>query len=126
LIAPRSKRPLRKRWNFLSSTVRSIPLSTADRTFPRQTASNFDVGAGCGGDKFSKTGAIHSSEWAANGFAGFASCFFGEENERDLTRGWGSQYALRQTKRPSGGLAQLGERLHGMQEVIGSSPLSSI
>jgi hypothetical protein len=25
-----------------------------------------------------------------------------------------------------GGLAQLGERLHGMQEVIGSSPLSSI
>jgi hypothetical protein len=24
-----------------------------------------------------------------------------------------------------GGLAQLGERLHGMQEVIGSSPLSS-
>ena len=25
----------------------------------------------------------------------------------------------------SGGLAQLGERLHGMQEVIGSSPLSS-
>ncbi len=26
----------------------------------------------------------------------------------------------------SGGLAQLGERLHGMQEVRGSSPLSSI
>ena len=25
-----------------------------------------------------------------------------------------------------GGLAQLGERLHGMQEVMGSSPLSSI
>ncbi len=25
-----------------------------------------------------------------------------------------------------GGLAQLGERLHGMQEVIGSSPLSSM
>ena len=25
----------------------------------------------------------------------------------------------------SGGLAQLGERLHGMQEVRGSSPLSS-
>jgi hypothetical protein len=24
-----------------------------------------------------------------------------------------------------GGLAQLGERLHGMQEVIGSTPLSS-
>jgi hypothetical protein len=24
-----------------------------------------------------------------------------------------------------GGLAQLGERLHGMQEVMGSSPLSS-
>jgi hypothetical protein len=27
--------------------------------------------------------------------------------------------------RTNGGLAQLGERLHGMQEVIGSSPLSS-
>ncbi len=26
----------------------------------------------------------------------------------------------------AGGLAQLGERLHGMQEVRGSSPLSSI
>jgi hypothetical protein len=26
---------------------------------------------------------------------------------------------------PHGGLAQLGERLHGMQEVIGSIPLSS-
>jgi hypothetical protein len=25
-----------------------------------------------------------------------------------------------------GGLAQLGERLHGMQEVMGSSPISSI
>jgi len=28
-------------------------------------------------------------------------------------------------EKPTGGLAQLGERLHGMQEVIGSSPLSS-
>ena len=34
---------------------------------------------------------------------------------------------LRQTARDGiGGVAQLGERLHGMQEVRGSSPLTSI
>ena len=34
--------------------------------------------------------------------------------------------ALSMKFRHDGGLAQLGERLHGMQEVRGSSPLSSI
>ena len=37
------------------------------------------------------------------------------------------QDLLKSSLGPShGGLAQLGERLHGMQEVRGSSPLSSI
>lgn len=38
-------------------------------------------------------------------------------NQRTLVR-WASQYEL-------GAIAQLGERLHGMQEVAGSSPASS-
>ena len=35
------------------------------------------------------------------------------------------QISLSSTESDLGGLAQLGERLHGMQEVIGSTPLSS-
>ena len=30
-----------------------------------------------------------------------------------------------QSVKPNGGIAQLGERLHGMQEVIGSIPFTS-
>ena len=32
---------------------------------------------------------------------------------------------LRKSVRRNGGIAQLGERLHGMQEVIGSIPFTS-
>jgi prevent-host-death family protein len=38
---------------------------------------------------------------------------------------WADDFAFEATLAPSGAIAQLGERLHGMQEVAGSSPAGS-
>jgi hypothetical protein len=45
-------------------------------------------------------------------------------NQRQLVS-WADDYDFAATLRPSGAIAQLGERRHGMAEVVGSSPTGS-
>jgi PD-(D/E)XK endonuclease len=52
------------------------------------------------------------------GRAGFSLRLAPARNNQELLVHWASQYRL-------GAIAQRGERLHGMQEVVGSSPTSS-
>jgi PD-(D/E)XK endonuclease len=47
-------------------------------------------------------------------------------NNQQLRINWASDYEFAATLGAPGAIAQLGERLHGMQEVAGSSPAGSI